>query len=267
MPKGKTPRIYQYQEGDNPLTLAQQFNTTPQAIFDANPGGYPFVTGQGINLPIAGLGGKRPGYNVAPAAPVGSPSNRPFAPLAAPPPIQPSANALPTQAALQQQRMGEKDLRTGLTVNTGMGTFDPNRVLEAYKGVDFAMLPGGRSDQEALLKYMQESGQLPQGITVDDLLSISGSVPGGEQRLDASGNVWDPKTAKTDIYGGQFKQVGQTEWGYNAKGKYVKFRYGKGGKKVQITGGAGQSKKKNTTAAGGGNATGFGVVQFGAGAG
>jgi len=32
------------------------------------------------------------------------------------------------------------------------------------------------------------------------------------QRLDASGNVWDPKTATRDIYGDRFKQVGAKEW-------------------------------------------------------
>ncbi len=57
------------------------------------------------------------------------------------------------------------------------------------------------------------------------------------QRLDASGNVWDPKTATRDIYGGQFIQVGEERWERNKRGRLVKVRYGKGGKKTVVKGG------------------------------
>src|SRR5690349_715713 len=48
-PKTTTP--YTYQAGDDPVKLAQQYNTSPQAILSANPGGYPFTQGQTIHLP------------------------------------------------------------------------------------------------------------------------------------------------------------------------------------------------------------------------
>src|SRR5690349_2336246 len=47
------PRItpYKYQTNDSPLTVAQQNGISPQQLIDANPGGYPFSTGQNINIP------------------------------------------------------------------------------------------------------------------------------------------------------------------------------------------------------------------------
>lgn len=47
----RRPRPYQYQATDNPTTVASQYGVTPQALIDANPGGYPFSTGQTINIP------------------------------------------------------------------------------------------------------------------------------------------------------------------------------------------------------------------------
>jgi hypothetical protein len=45
------PNPYKYQSNDSPLTVASQNGLTPQQLIDANPGGYPFVTGQTINIP------------------------------------------------------------------------------------------------------------------------------------------------------------------------------------------------------------------------
>lgn len=48
-------KAYQYQEADNLLSLADQFQTSPQQIIQANQGGYPFTNGQIINIPQAQL--------------------------------------------------------------------------------------------------------------------------------------------------------------------------------------------------------------------
>ncbi len=45
------PTSYTYQSGDDVNTLAQKHNTTPEEIIAANPGGFPFSTGQSIKLP------------------------------------------------------------------------------------------------------------------------------------------------------------------------------------------------------------------------
>jgi hypothetical protein len=42
---------YRYQAGDDPVQIAAQNNITPAQLLEANPGGYPFATGQNINLP------------------------------------------------------------------------------------------------------------------------------------------------------------------------------------------------------------------------
>jgi hypothetical protein len=86
-------------------------------------------------------------------------------------------------------------------------------------------------------------GQIQPGTYIDPGTGEvkRGTTPYGTnaagQRLDVSGNVWDPKTATRDIYGGQFIQVGEKRWERNSKGKLVKVQYGKGGKKKVISGG------------------------------
>lgn len=49
MPKKTTPYIYGPQ--DDPLKVADQFGITPNALLAANPGGFPFQTGQNILIP------------------------------------------------------------------------------------------------------------------------------------------------------------------------------------------------------------------------
>jgi hypothetical protein len=50
MPGPTNPYIYQ--PTDDPISLANQFGLTPQQLLAANPGGFPFSTGQRINLPF-----------------------------------------------------------------------------------------------------------------------------------------------------------------------------------------------------------------------
>lgn len=50
-PYPNQPQTYQYQTNDNPTQLAQQFGVTPSQLLNANPGGYPFSTGQTIKIP------------------------------------------------------------------------------------------------------------------------------------------------------------------------------------------------------------------------
>jgi LysM repeat protein len=126
----KNDEPYQFKPDDDVTKIAQQFNTTPAAILQANPGAYPFTTGQNIKLPTQ-----------------------------------------PQQPMVQNQ-----------------------------------------------------PGAAPFGV------NLAG------QRLDASGNAWDPATAKTDIYGGQFIQPGQKKW-ERINGKLRRVQYGAGGKKTILKGG------------------------------
>lgn len=47
------PNPYLYKPQDTPLTVANQFGVTPNQLLAANPGGYPFSTGQAIQIPAA----------------------------------------------------------------------------------------------------------------------------------------------------------------------------------------------------------------------
>ena len=49
MPKHPIP--YQYKVNDTPLSVANQYGISPQELINANPGGYPFSTGQNLNVP------------------------------------------------------------------------------------------------------------------------------------------------------------------------------------------------------------------------
>lgn len=69
--------------------------------------------------------------------------------------------------------------------------------------------PNKNKDDKFKLKNEDAAAQnqktkLPQ-------VSAPFGVNAAGQRLDASGNVWDPKTAKRDIYGGAFVQPGSKE--------------------------------------------------------
>ena len=48
------PTTYQYKSNDQPDKVAQQLGVTPQQLIQANPGGYPFSTGQTIKIPQIG---------------------------------------------------------------------------------------------------------------------------------------------------------------------------------------------------------------------
>jgi hypothetical protein len=50
-PVSNTLEPYQFGPNDDVVSLASQYNTTPQAIIQANPGGYPFSTGQNLLMP------------------------------------------------------------------------------------------------------------------------------------------------------------------------------------------------------------------------
>ena len=63
------------------------------------------------------------------------------------------------------------------------------------------------------------------------------------ERLTSSGDVWNPTTATTDIYGGRFIQPGETRW-ERIGGKLKKVQYGKNGQKKVVSGGKNQSNNQ-----------------------
>jgi len=107
-----------------------------------------------------------------------------------------------------------------------------------------------------------------QKEAVERLLIQGTSQADTSQRLDASGNVWDPATAQTDIYGGKFIQEGETRWERNRHGRLVKVQYMSGNRKRIVSGGKGQGKSAKQTITAqeqqttSGFVSSFGVVNF-----
>jgi hypothetical protein len=78
-----SPYTYQYRPQDDPLTVANQFNVTPQQLLAANPGGTPFSVGQTIKIPQGTYQYSAPIGPQAPGAPQAvSQYNQPIGPQA-----------------------------------------------------------------------------------------------------------------------------------------------------------------------------------------
>jgi len=80
----------------------------------------------------------------------------------------------------------------------------------------------------------QPTAPVPQTVPTQGAAPFGVNAFG--ERLDSKGDVWNPATAQTDIYGGRFIQVGETRWERNAKGRLVKVKYLGGGKKQVVKG-------------------------------
>jgi hypothetical protein len=271
--------------------VANQFQTTADALFGANQGGYPFTTGQVINVP------KTFNYG-SPAAPTTGQNRFNRTPYTPPPVIGGVGQGATVNPTLTNRQI-YKDVNAGFPttfqgVSRGEGqatsmqdVLDVKLQQLATGEIDMSSLP--LSDQDALFKQMQDAGVIPPGLSFADFKS--GNAPGAlgtptrdsqgnyapngvnasGERLDSEGNVWDPATAKRDIYGGQFIQVGQVKWEKNRHGRLVKVQYLGGGKKRVVKGGKNQGgvndRPKAQAEVQQQNFTSFGVVNFGAGSG
>lgn len=282
MPKGRTRRqtTYQYRAGDDPTQLAQQFGTTPQQLINANPGGYPFNTGQMINLPQAFPVSSNPlgNFQYSPA-PIQSAADRNV-----PRPYQHVVNVATGFYAQQRQQVQQptapqptaaQAFRTRDEISMPTVEVFQNGLQRLAEGADISTFSA--PEQAALIGLMVDNGLLPPGTTARDLTNPQGQVTTGAapfgvnqqgQRVDIYGNAWDPTTAQRDIYGGAFRQPGETRWRRNAAGNLIKEVLVSGNKWVRVRSGGGggggssvQQQQEQPTL------TSFGVVNFGAGAG
>jgi hypothetical protein len=253
MPKGNRAnraQTYQYQATDNPADLATKLGTSPQQLLNANPGGYPFDTGQTINVPAeygkplqyAAYGMPEPGKQFS--------GDRGLSRM------QPTVyDPRPNQYSGDQgygPRSPEKT--TGFIGDTGFSRL--SAFVRLNPEIDFDQLD--RQAQDAHIRLQVAQGNLPPGTTINDILGTTPSegkiyqgtaTPFGEnaqgQRLDSSGNVWDPEKAERDMYGGKFRYAGETRFSRNSRGKIVKQMLTKGNKWVTINKRAGKRNKQN----------------------
>ena len=86
------PTTYQYQATDSPQQIASQFGVTTPQLLQANPGGYPFSTGQTIKIPNV----PSPMVYGPPKPPVAA-ANTPYSQLAAQQPYKAIGSGLPSQ--------------------------------------------------------------------------------------------------------------------------------------------------------------------------
>jgi hypothetical protein len=244
MPKGNRAnraQTYQYQATDNPADLATKLGTSPQQLLNANPGGYPFDTGQTINVPF--------NYD---SAPVQGPAKPITGPIQGPT-YEPSYGPLQTNNQFRGDTGASRQPKpAGFIGDTGFSRL--SAFVKLNPEIDFDQMD--RQAQDAHVRLQVAQGNLPPGTTINDILGttpsegkvMQGGSPFGTneqgQRLDASGNVWNPETAQRDIYGGKFRYAGETRWSRNKRGRLVKQVLTKGNNWVTINKGAGKRNKQ-----------------------
>ncbi len=213
------PEPYQYKfgPGDNPLTVAEQFQTTPQALIQANPGGYPFATGQMINVPQAPQAVyqyKQPiGPQPAPTTPTslinqGVPPSVVNSMIPPANPYDPSVSPWPI--------MGNGRFEDGSLVPTGFGRNTPqNRGIHGLEyfqevlGQTQAGISAGKAPNNVPASMLNALGATPESMAAagytrreDGTWTLGGatSTTGSGQAL-ASGDFYgyerDPETGRS----------------------------------------------------------------------
>jgi hypothetical protein len=293
MPKGKTP--YTYKSDDTPVSLAQQWNVPPSAVIQANPGGYPFETGQTIYQPAApttfqqqfknffgnapsylnarGTYGQVPGQTTLPTTPSylrprglggqlpsATPYNNPIYGANGQPIIVPrGAYGQPLSVAPAQPTVTPFS-----NVNPNVPTGNAYSYMSGIKAPVYGASTG-RPDPglvQRILNHPEEYDALtPDQQKAIDNIATGVSAVGGNPAVDEAQSP-----------GGRFIQVGEKRWERNKNGRLVRVQYTGGGSwrnKRVISGGKNQAKPKPQQAkenANGGLA-GIGVVTFNVGSG
>jgi hypothetical protein len=256
MPKGNRAnraQTYQYQATDNPADLATKLGTSPQQLLNANPGGYPFDTGQTINVPYFDTGSRNQFpyvYNATKSDPFDD-YKSPSLPFNRSPDLSGPIQGPPR---VNQPSYGPAQTNNQFRGDTGFSRL--SAFVKLNPEIDFDQMD--RQAQDAFVRLQVLQGNMAPGTTIDDILGTTPSegkiyqgtaTPFGEnaqgQRLDSSGNVWDPEKAERDMYGGKFRYAGETRFSRNSRGKIVKQMLTKGNKWVTINKRAGKRNKQN----------------------
>jgi hypothetical protein len=282
------PRTYQYSSQDSPLTVASQFNLQPNQIISANPGGYPFSTGQTINIPTLfqqTLGQRAPAYT-PPLGQNRTPSNFQQALQTSYPnaygPQQPTSynNQSNFQQQLRRSYPGQFPLgQESGNVIAGSASWPQSSQIGVQGGYQ-GMTPGNSQSFDAIYNRLstltpeQAEAQLaglPPSLREAVENAINGAA-GAPMGVDAQGNSYTADESQSP--GGRFIQVGEKRWERNKNGRLVRVQYTGGGSwrnKRVISGGKNQSRNANNAAQPrvdpNGRLAGVGVVNFNVGSG
>ncbi len=202
MPKQpRRPTSYQYKPGDNLSNLSNQYGVTEQQILQANPGGFPFSTGQVISIPshLPGLNATSNLQNqpLQPAAQgygLGPPRmTQPYAYAASPagtlPTLNPAAFAGGLASPYQQQTDAAVYQQSQTHPNPGLA----NRGNTGVPVTGFR----GPAPMDAGLQAAANGGVLPSKTGNSDFMNTKFM-----QEYAANGTPlerqlrWDPKTKK-----------------------------------------------------------------------
>lgn len=225
---------YQIQPNDTFDTIAMGNGTTPQALQQANGLVVPPPKGSYISVP-----------NLTSSFP--NPNN-PYAPLVQ----QGGYPPAPQQAATQPVRGDPRQYDSryggvagtspvaGVAIQPGGGADRGGAYFNDVVRQIQAQLETGTKPPSVPSWALRTFGETPETMTqagyIQDAagnfvlpganvpaVAPSGATPFGVtssgQRLDRSGNVWDPATAQTDIYGGRIVQEGARRWARDARGR------------------------------------------------
>jgi hypothetical protein len=233
MPTKRQSNSYKYRTNDIPITVANQFGIPPSSLLAANPGAFPFSTGQTINVPYGppkpfSYGGQN---NVGPAFGPPKPST-----ITGVPPVGygPAGYGQPKTP----QPTGPNSFLSG------------GQNLASYYNQNIMTLNSTPTQQPStgIAPTQQPAPVLPYGQYVNAQGNVSqGTTPFGTnaagQRLDINGQAWDPTTATQDIYGGRFIQPGEKKW-ERIGGKLRRVQYLSNGKKTILKGGGGGGQQQ-----------------------
>lgn len=203
---------YRYGQGDNLSNLAQQYQTTPQEILAANPGGYPFSLGQTISIPqynaFGGVGNTP--YGPSRSNQYGGIGTTPYGPDRGVTGVPPVGYG-PAQQKAVQPLTGSFLSGSGQNLGTYMNEniVPLNTAPTALPNSTGSTLPG---TQNAFTPEEQEQASSDYMNTRAAQFYAANNVP-FERQLR-----WDPKKKKY-ITVGQWMRQSQKK--FNKKGKYV----------------------------------------------
>ncbi len=210
-PRPNQNRSYKVKKSDNALTLPGR-TTFPQGSYVPSPALNitPYQLGTGTQA--SGLSGQQGASSAM------YPANQAYPTYSMNlPPKVPKGFGVPAQI---QSGFYQPSNLTGAT-NFGA----PNASRLAFN-TRMANTPGAGS-------VVSQQTQVPQTVPVGGAAPFGYNAYG--ERLDSNGNVWNPATAKTDIYGGRFIQPGERRW-ERVNGRLQQVVYGRNGKKSVIRG-------------------------------
>ena len=227
------PQFHQIKTGDTFDSITKQYNLPPNSLQTTNKQVVPPPKGHWISLPQPQYLGQ--GVYTSTASPVAYQGNPGYAPITA----QPGTTHPLYTAEIQKMAVSINQQLQNAALNGGPL---PTNIPAPVAGTLINPQTGQPFTQQDFLDtgYVLDpvKGYVLKGTGNGPAAAAPGSNV-STRTVDAFGNPWNANTAKTDIYGGQFIQVGEVRWERSAatNGKLRRVQYLGGGRKKVLGGG------------------------------